>query len=216
VGRLALFDLDRTLIDVNSGRLWMVAEWRAGRITLGDVAWGSYWLARYSLGSEDGLDQAIGRAAEKMAGVAEQTLDDRVKTWFEREVRHRMRPGAAPVLARHREAGDRLVLATSGTSYAARAAAEAFGLDDYVATRLEVVEGQLTGKVAQSAIGRAKAAAVEAWAAERGYELGTAAFYTDSATDLELMERVAEPVAVHPDRALLRIAEGRGWPVARW
>jgi HAD superfamily hydrolase (TIGR01490 family) len=215
-GRLALFDLDRTVIDCNSGRLWVMAEWREGRIQLRDVAWATWWLGRYSLGHDGGLEQAMGAAVQRLAGIAERELEERVEAWFTREVRHRMRPGAAEVLARHRDAGDRLVLATSGTTYAARAAAEAFGFDGYVATRLEVAEGALTGRIEVSCVGSSKATAVAAWAGAEGLEVGSAAFYTDSATDLQLLERVAEPVVVHPDRTLRRIAAERGWRVEWW
>lgn len=214
--RLALFDLDRTLIDVNSGRLWVAAEWRDGRVGWRDVVWASYWLGLYSLGQERGLSEAVSSAVTALAGSAERELADRVQRWFDAEVRHRLRPGARAALARHRDAGDTLILATSGTSYAARAAAEAFGLDGYVATTLEVADGRLTGRVARSCLGGWKARSVAQWAAEGGHDLGAAAFYTDSATDLELLERVGEPVVVHPDRRLRRIATERGWPIQQW
>jgi putative phosphoserine phosphatase / 1-acylglycerol-3-phosphate O-acyltransferase len=214
---LALFDLDRTLIDCNSGRLWMLHEWRARRIGLRDLAWGSYWLTRYGLGREDGLDTAMEWAVSSVVGVPEVELDARVRAWFEREVRHRLRRRAREVLARHRDRGDRMVLASSGTLYAVRAAAEAYGFEEVVCTRLEVDgAGLLTGRLATLAVGRAKERAVRAWADEVGADLATATFYTDSASDLALLEAVQTPVAVNPDRALRRIAAARGWPVEDW
>lgn len=214
---LALFDLDRTLLDCNSGRLWMMHEWRARRIGLRDVVWGSYWLVRYGLGSEEGLDGAMEAAVASVVGVPESELDARVRAWFDQEIRHRLRRGSVEALARHRAAGDRLVLATSGTLYAARAAAEAFELDDVVCTRLEVDgEGRLTGRLDTLCLGRGKETAVRAWAETTGEDLASATFYTDSASDLSLMEAVGAPVAVNPDRALRRIATDRGWPVVDW
>ncbi|MEZ4236895.1 MAG: HAD-IB family hydrolase [Myxococcota bacterium] len=215
--KLALFDLDRTLLDCNSGRLWMLHEWRARRIGLRDVAWGSYWLVRYGLGQEDGLDEAMQTAVRSVVGLPEAELDARVREWFAREVRHRLRRGATAALERHRAAGDRLVLATSGTLYVARAAAEAFGFTDVVCTRLEVDDaGRLTGRLHTLAVGRAKEVAVRAWAEAEGADLAGATFYTDSASDLALLEAVARPVAVHPDRALRRLAVARGWAIEDW
>jgi HAD superfamily hydrolase (TIGR01490 family) len=214
--RLVLFDLDRTLIDVNSGALWIVAEWRAGRISWRQLAFASYWLGLYSLGREGGLEEAINAAVTALVGADEAELEARVRAWFERDIRHRTRPGAVEAIRRHREAGDTLVIATSGTTYAAEAAAEAWGLDAVVATRLEAVDGRLTGRIARSCVGASKATAVEEWVRGEGHDLASAVFYTDSATDLELMLRVAEPVAVHPDRVLRRIASQRGWPIERW
>lgn len=214
---LALFDLDRTLIDCNSGQLWMLHEWRERRIGLRDLAWGSYWLVRYGLGHEDGLDDAMAAAVRSVVGVPEAELDARVRAWFEREVRHRLRRRATEVLERHRAQGDRLVLASSGTLYAVRAAAEAFGFAEVVCTRLEVDEaGLLTGRLHTMAVGRAKERAVRAWAEEVGEDLDSATFYTDSASDLALLEAVQRPVVVNPDRTLRRIAAARGWPIEDW
>ncbi len=214
---LALFDLDWTLLDVNSGRLWVRAEWRAGRLRLREVAWASWWLARYSLGFASGLDAVFEAAVQGLEGQSEAELEARVEAWFQAEVRRHLRPGARAALSRHRERGDRLVIATSGTTYAARAAAAAFGLDAFVSTELEVDEGRLfTGRIATLAVGAGKRLAVEAWAEREGERLDDATFYTDSYTDLALLERVAHPVAVHPDRKLRRVARARGWPIAHW
>jgi HAD superfamily hydrolase (TIGR01490 family) len=213
---IALFDLDRTLLDCNSGRLWVAHEWRAGRITWRDVLWASYWLGRYGLGHSSGLDSVMEAAAASVSGLEEALLDERVTGWFEREVRHRLRRGARAALREHRERGDRLVLATSGTSFAALAAARAFQLHDVIATRLQAVEGKLTGKIEAMCVGEGKARAVEDWARAQGVDLALATFYTDSASDLALLERVGRPVVVCPDRTLRRIAAARGWPVVDW
>src|SRR5207244_4193067 len=84
------------------------------------------------------------------------------RAWFAREVEGRLRPGGRDALARHRRAGDRLVLATSGLVYAARAAVAAYGLDGYVATVFEVASGRFTGKLDTLAIGPGKERAAPA------------------------------------------------------
>jgi len=213
---VALFDLDRTLLDCNSGRLWLAAERRAGRISLRDLVWASYWLVRYGLGYDDGLDEVFAVAARSLRGQEEAVLADRVARWFAREVGHRLRPGAAQALAHHRQAGHRLVLATSSTTYVARCAVEAYALHEEVSTDFVVREGRFTGEIRQLAVGRAKAGAVRRWADEAGIDLARCAFYTDSASDLALLEEVGRPVVVHPDRRLARAARRRGWPVAYW
>ena len=214
--RLALFDLDRTLLDVNSGRLWAVSQWREGRIGTTDLAWAGYWLVRYGLGFDGGLNQAMEAAARTVAGEEERVLEARVRAWFAAEVRQRLRPGARAALDRHRERGDRLVLATSGSIYAARAASDAFGLDDQIATTFEVREGRLTGRIDVLAIGHGKTEAVRAYAAREGHDLREASFYTDSASDRTLLMEVGEPRVIDPDRALARLARERGWQVEDW
>jgi len=213
---LALFDLDRTLIDVNSGHLWVSSEWRAGRLTALDVVWASWWLARYSLGSKAGLERVFEVAAQGLEGVPETEISARVQAFFDRDIRHRLRPGGQRALALHRDSGDQLVLATSGTQFAARAAVEAYGLETFVCTELEVLEGIFTGRIKALAVGDQKLRRVEEWAAHHGHDLSEATFYSDSMTDVALLERVAHPVVVNPDRRLRRHALERGWPIEDW
>lgn len=214
--RVALFDLDRTLLDCNSGRLWVAHEWRAGRLDLRDLARASWWLARYSLGSDAGLAAAFEAAVARLEGMSEDALRSRTTAWFAREVQHRLRPGARAALERHRAQGDLLVMATSSSTYAGEAAVAAYGLDALIATHFEVVDGCFTGKILELAAGPAKLDRAVEWAERQGLDLGTATFYTDSATDLALLERVERPVAVNPDRALARIARARGWTIVDW
>lgn len=214
--RAALFDLDRTLLDCNSGRLWMQHELRSGNIRLRDAVWASWWLTRYSLGFETGLDDVFAAAVRGLEGQSESELDRRTRAWFECHVRQRLRPGAAACLEEHRTAGDLLVLATSSSAYAAAAAAESFGLAQRISTLFEVVDGHFTGAISSPALGHHKAARVREWAASGSIDLSKAVFYTDSMTDLALLEAVGEPVAVNPDRALRREARRRGWRVEDW
>lgn len=215
-GDVALFDLDGTLIDCNSGRLWVTSEWAAGRIGSLDAAWGAWWLARYALGLGEGLDAVFETAVARLSGMEETALDRHTRAWFTARVQSRLRPGGERALAAHRARGDRLVLATTSSLYAARAAAEAFGLDEVICTRFEVMDGKFTGKISEPALGDAKASRVFEWAARTGVSLDRCTFYTDSATDLRLMAAVGRPVAVHPDRVLRREAARRGWPVVSW
>ena len=216
MARVALFDLDLTVLDVNSGHRWLAHEVRAGRMTWLAAAWAVGWMLRYAAGWESGLEQAYRRGAAGLAGELEATMDARVRAWFHEELAERVRPGALEAIARHREAGDRLVLATSTSIYLARVAAEHFGFDDCVATTFEVEDGRLTGRLRSIPIGSGKTRCVEAWAESEGVRLKDCIFYTDSSTDLELLTRVGEPRVVHPDRRLNREARARGWPVLEW
>ena len=212
---VALFDLDVTLLDCNSGHLWLRREWKEGRLGVRDAAWAVWMLGQYGLGIGR-IDQAFAKAVSSLAGTDEQELARRTTAWFREDVQQRLRPGARVALASHRAAGDRLVLATSGSIYAATDAGRAFGLDEVIGSRFEVVDGRFTGRVAASAFGAEKAARVAEWAAREAVDLSQAAFYTDSAHDLALMERVGRPVAVNPDRVLRRIAGERGWAIVDW
>ncbi len=211
----AFFDLDRTLLDVNSGQLWLVHEWKTGHVRTWDAAVGAYWLARYALG-ESSLDHALDRACSVYAGVSEAELRGRIEAWFDQDVASRVRPGALVELERHRREGATLVLATSASQFVAERARALWGFDDVVCTQVEVEQGRVTGRVAAYAIGTHKLTACAAWAGAHGHALADCAFYTDSYSDLSLLEAVGRPVVVHPDRRLARAAAERGWSVVDW
>jgi hypothetical protein len=90
---------------------------------------------------------------------------------------------------------------------------EMLGVDRVVATRMVTVDGRYTGEVEFYAYGENKAAAMREVAAERGWDLADCFAYSDSVTDLPMLEAVGHPTAVNPDRALRRAATERGWPV---
>lgn len=213
---VALFDLDRTLIDKNSGTLWLRHELRAGRVSWTDAAWATWWFARYHMGLGSGLEEAFGRAVGSYGGMGDDELRDLTTPFFQAEVAPRLRPGAREALDRHRQAGDRIALASSTTQYLAELACEAWSLELAAHTRLEVAEGRLTGRIGAMAFGDHKTARTLEWAESEGVDLSTATFYTDSVTDAGLLRAVGEPVAVNPDRRLARLAREQGWRVEDW
>ncbi len=212
---VAFFDLDRTLVDVNSGRLWMQKEWREGRLGWTDALRASWWLLQYTAGGE-GLQHAYQTAVARLAGQEEAELEARTHQWFAEEVAHRLRPGARAAIAAHRAAGERVVLATSSTPYIAAIAAETYGLDAWIATHFEVVDGRFTGRIASDAYGDAKADRVAEWAAAEGVDLAACCFYTDSMSDYALLARVGRPRIISPDRRLAARAIAQQWPVIDW
>jgi putative phosphoserine phosphatase/1-acylglycerol-3-phosphate O-acyltransferase len=214
--RVALFDFDKTLIGVNSGHLWLRAEWRAGRVGVRDALWAAYWFTRYHFGSADGLDRAFAQAVALYAGTPDDELATRSRRFFEEELAAQIQPGARARLEAHRSAGHRIALASSTTQYLADEATRTWGLELAACTRLAVEDGRLTGQIAASALGAHKATRVVAWAEAEGVDLRQVAFYTDSATDAALLERVGEPVAVNPDRRLRSLAKARGWRIEDW
>jgi len=213
--RVAFFDLDRTLIDCNSGHLWLRQEWRDGRISVRDAAWAVGVLGLYGLGIGD-MESAFSSAVATLKGEEEERIAIRTRVWFAEQVRHRIRPGAISALDAHRRAGHHLVVATTSSVYAAQEAASAYGLQDIVCSRFEVKDGVFTGKLASSAYGANKLRRAEEWAATHGIPLAECAFYTDSVSDVTLLEQVGYPAVVHPDRKLRQIALQRRWPILDW
>jgi phosphoserine phosphatase len=90
---------------------------------------------------------------------------------------------------------------------------EMLGADHVVATRMEVADGKYTGKIRFYAYAENKAKAISDLARKRGYDLARCYAYSDSVTDVHMLEIVGHPYAVNPDKDLRRIAKDRGWPV---
>jgi HAD superfamily hydrolase (TIGR01490 family) len=216
VRRAAFLDLDGTLITVNTARLWLRRERRQGRIGPLQVVHAGVMLLAYRIGFLD-MEAALRSALRTLRGVSEEEVRAWTRDWWEAEVAPLAAPGAAPVLARHRAQGDLLVLLTSSSRYAAEMATRQFGLDDALYTVYALEGGRFTGApLLPICYGRGKVEVAEAWARDRGVDLGASAFYTDSSTDLPMLERVGSPFAVGPDLRLRALARARGWPILDW
>ena len=213
----AFFDLDGTLIDVNSARLWAELERREGRIGRLAMVRVSLWLGLYYLSLVD-LETAYEKAVRHYSGTSAADLDRRIGVWFREEIVDRLRPGARRSLDWHRSVGHRLVLLTSVSDFEAAYAAEAFGFEAGLASHfLRDSRGRLTGEVERPLCYAAgKLAHAERWAAQNDIDLDESWFYTDSYTDLPMLERVGEPRVVAPDLRLARAARKRGWKVMDW
>jgi phosphoserine phosphatase len=113
----------------------------------------------------------------------------------------------------HRAAGRDVVIVSSSGEEVVGPIGEMLGVDRVVATRMVVENGAYTGDIAFYAYGEGKATAMRELAAEQGYDLSASYAYSDSMTDLPMLEAVGHPTAVNPDKALRKVATERGWPI---
>lgn len=214
---IAFFDLDRTLLATNSGRVWLRRELKLGHISRWQAAQAAFWLVRYALGFSK-LEPAVKRAIGTLAGLEERGLRERSREFYESAVRASFRPGGLSALEQHRAAGDRLVLLTASSLYIAELVADQLKLDAVLCNRLEVgFDGRYTGKpLGEICFGSGKLEHAAAFAKGAGSSLAESTFYTDSYSDLPVLAAVGRPVAVNPDARLRREARRRGWPVVDW
>lgn len=212
----AFFDLDKTLVTGNGGKLWMLREYREGRISLWKVVQGLFYVLLYHFGIVN-MDKAMGKAVGTLAGLEEDDVRRRTEEWFAEEMAPRAAPGAQAVLDRHRSAGHLLVLHTGSSPYASKCAVELFGLDHFLCAGFEVVDGVFTGDyVKPLCYAEGKVHYGRLFADEHGVDLSASYFYTDSFTDLPMLHAVGHPRVVNPDPRLRREAKRRGWPVLDW
>jgi HAD superfamily hydrolase (TIGR01490 family) len=211
----ALFDIDGTLIARNSASLYMRHLRRTGQARRRDVAQTLYFLARYKLGLLN-VERALAVSMSWVLGKREDVVRDDCAAWYAREVRPFVVPAMAAAVAAHREAGHTTALLTSATRYLAEPLAADLGIGHLIVTQLVVRDGLFTGEAVRPVCyGKGKAYWAERFAAENAVDLSRSYFYTDSVTDLPVLERVGEPRVVNPDPRLRRVALRRGWPVIR-
>lgn len=214
--RVALFDMDRTLVRVDTATLYVRHQRRVGEARLVDVAKVAWWMAKYTLGVLDaeGVARSIARG---YAGRSEAAMVARCLAWYRSDVVPHVTASARAFVRAHREAGHLTAIVTGSTRYAAEPLASELGIDHVVCTRLEVEDDRFTGRVVDPmCFGASKVVLAEQLGHTQGFSLEEAAFYSDSITDRPLLEAVAEPVAVNPDARLRRLATRRDWPILTW
>ena len=212
--RLALFDLDNTLLAGDSDHSWGEFLCQRGLVDAAeyqartDAFYADYCAGKLDVVAYQNFSQAIlGRTA--MAQLAQ---------WHREFMAEVIEPiilakGEA-LLAQHRAAGDKLVIITATNRFITAPIAARLGVETLLATECGMENGRYTGHVAGVPCYQAgKVVRLNEWLAETGLSLDGAYFYSDSRNDLPLLEAVANPVAVDPDDTLRAIAGERGWPV---
>lgn len=216
--RLALFDLDHTLLTGDSDVLWCDFLLQHGLLDDGFRARNAQMERDYAAGTVSPAE-FCGFFASTLGGHEPAFWAPWRQRFLDEVVRGRIPGAARRLLQQHREAGDTLVLTTATNRLLTELTAEDLGLTHLIATELEVVAGRLSGRTAGVLNMRAgKVERLKHWLDGQGWPQGLlaeAAFYSDSINDLPLLCAVGRPVAVDPDDRLLREAQQRRWPVLR-
>ena len=211
----AFFDLDKTVIAKSSTLAFGRPFFQGGLINRRAVLKGAYAQFVFSLAGAD-ADQMERMRAQITAlttgwdvtvvhEIVRETLHDIVDPLVYAE--------AADLMEEHRAAGREIVIVSSSGAEMVEPIGEMLGVDRVVATRMVTVGGRYTGEIDFYAYGENKASAMREVAAEKGWDLADCWAYSDSVTDVPMLEAVGRPTAVNPDRGLRRVAAERGWPV---
>jgi HAD superfamily hydrolase (TIGR01490 family) len=212
----AFFDLDRTLVSCNTGRLFLKDLRRRGEISVGRALRAMGWLARYHFSLMD-VDAMAQKILYGMRGWSEHEFAERCLRVVEDDVLPLLLPAALRKIEHHREQGHVLAILSTSPTYMTRPVARVLGIDDVLSTQLEVESGQFTGRVIEPAcFGAGKVHWAEAFGRSHNVDLDQSWFYTDSYSDMPMLERVGHRCIVNPDPRLRRTAHKRGWPVENW
>ena len=211
----AFFDLDKTILAKSSSFAFARPFYREGLIGRSDVIRSAYAQFVYLASGADHQQMesmreymsklVSGWDVSKVSAIVDETLDDIVDPIVFEE--------ALELIAFHKAAGrDVIIISSSGTEIVEPIGAR-LGADLAIGTQVAVEDGQYTGEILFYAYGEGKADAMRSLALERGYDLSASYAYSDSHTDLPMLDLVGNPIAVNPDSELRRIAIDRDWPV---
>ncbi|NYD43613.1 HAD family hydrolase [Nocardioides panaciterrulae] len=211
----AFFDLDKTIIAKSSTLAFSRPFQAGGLISRRAVLRSAYAQFVYLVGGadHDQMEKMRQFMSQLCAGWDVATVREIVAETLHHVVDPLVYDEAVSLIEEHHLAGrDVVIVSTSGTEVVGPIG-EMLGADRVVATRMEIAEGCYTGQIEYYAYAEEKARAIRELAEREGYDLEHSYAYSDSVTDVHMLEAVGHPHAVNPDRELRRIATTNGWPV---
>ncbi|TFY96947.1 HAD family hydrolase [Ramlibacter rhizophilus] len=215
--RLALFDLDHTLLPIDSDHAWGVFTQDIGWCDPSQFkARNDDFFAQYQAGTLD-VHEYVRFATEALCRRSPEEAAQAHARFMREVITPVLLPAARALVEQHRAAGDRLLIITATNEFVTRPIADALGIEELIAVRLaRGADGWITGEIdGVPSMREGKVHRFEEWLAANGLDWSRVdtTFYSDSMNDLPLLERVRHPVATNPDARLRRIARERGWRI---
>ena len=211
----AFFDLDKTIVARSSPLALGRSFFSAGLITRSSLLKSIYAQFVFHLmgADENKMEKMREEAAKLTSGWEQEKVRQVVTEVLEEVISPLIYAEALELIHDHRAAGRLICIVSSSPEEIVEPLAMMLDVDHWIATKPKVVDGKYTGELEFYAYGPAKADAIGKHAAENDIDLSGSFAYTDSPTDLPMLELVGNPVAVNPDRALRKIAQERDWRV---
>ncbi|MGP9768311.1 HAD family hydrolase [Halomonas sp. AOP13-D3-9] len=211
---LAIFDLDNTLLSIDSDHAW--GEFLLEQGAVDPVAYreaNERFMADYNAGTLD-MAAFLEMALKPLADNSPEQLSAWHQQFMVSKIEPNILPKAEELLARHRTKGDTLLIITATNRFITAPIAERLGVDHLIAVNPEVKEGRYTGRVSGIPSYReGKVTRLEKWLEDQDLTMEGAWFYSDSHNDLPLLEIVEHPVAVDPDDTLREVAKEHQWRI---
>jgi putative phosphoserine phosphatase/1-acylglycerol-3-phosphate O-acyltransferase len=209
----AFFDMDKTILSENSATLYMRYRYQRGEMSKRDLLMGIGAYIKYKIGILDIRGWTLGMM-EQFSGQSEKQLEEEAIAWVEDVVVETIYPEAERLVAEHVAESHVVAIVSGATTFVVRPIAARLGIEHSLYTRLEVENGCFTGRVIEPiCFEEGKIYWLQQFIDEQGIDLAKSYFYSDSITDLPLLDLVGHPVATNPDPLLYRTAVKRRWPV---
>ncbi len=211
----AFFDLDKTIIAKSSTLAFSKPFQAGGLLSRKALLRSAYTQFVYVLGGadHDRMEEMRKMLSALVTGWDVTAVREIVADTLHNIIDPLVYDEAVQLIEEHRAAGRDIVIVSASGTEVVDPIGELLGADHVIATRMEVADGRYTGAIAYYAYAEGKAEAIRELAEQRGYDLAECYAYSDSMTDVAMLETVGHPSAVNPDKELRRIAKERDWPV---
>jgi len=209
----AFFDMDKTILSENSATLYMRYRYERGELSKRDLLMGLGAYLKYKIGILDLRSWTIEMMVQ-FRGQSENELAEQAIAWVEDAVVETIYPEAERLVEEHLAESHVVAIVSGATAFVVRPIAARLGIEHILYTRLEVDNGLFTGRVIEPiCFEEGKIYWLQQFIDEHEIDLAKSYFYTDSISDLPLLDLVGHPVATNPDPVLYRTAVKRRWPV---
>jgi HAD superfamily hydrolase (TIGR01490 family) len=214
----AFFDLDKTIIARSSSLAFSRPFYASGLINRRTVLRSAYAQFVYLVGGadHDQMERMREYLQSMVAGWPVTQVREIVAETLHELIDPIVYDEAVNLIEEHRLAGRDIVIVSSSGAEVVEPIGRMLGADHVVATQMVIEDDHYTGEISYYAYGPTKADAIRELAEQRGYSLDDSYAYSDSQTDLPMLEVVGHPFAVNPDRELARVAGDRNWPVLKF
>jgi len=210
-----IFDVDHTVVRKTSAEYFLQMALKEKLIRFSQVSHLLFDWLKYKLSFPDA--DFIENTVKKLAGLKKSDLDRISDACFEKRIKPNIYTGAAQIINDALKKGEKVIFATSSFDFIIKPMERYFGIEGSLACCMEYCEGITTGNlVGYSFFGQKKKTAAKDWMEKNGINPQDTAFYSDSYTDIPLLEYCGNPVAVNPDSTLTRKAKKLGWKIIRF
>ena len=213
--KVHIFDVDCTVVRKTSAEYFVKMAMKEGIIRFSQICRLPVEWIKYKLARPD--NDFIENTVKKLSGIERSALERIAENCFIKRINPNIYKGAAEIIRDAQKKGERVIFATSSFDFIIKPLERFFGIEGSLASEMEYSDGKTTGNlIGYSFFGQKKKKAAEAWMERNSIHPRDSFFYSDSYTDIPLLEYCGNPVAVNPDRILLRKAKKLNWKVLRF
>lgn len=210
---LAAFDLDKTIISVNSSSLVVKCSRKSGIMSTRDFIQAIYYSIVYKFDLKD-AHLIVNEMTGWLHGLKESSVIDLINSHVIPVIIDLIRPEMREIIEEHRKNNGMLLMLSSAMPYLCEPIARHLNMDDIVCSKLETKNGIFTGKPKDKLVfAREKAIQMKRYCTENNFPLETSWYYGDAFTDRFILQSVGNPVCVKPELKLRWMAKSRGWRI---